>query len=475
VSVQPQGHAPTPPDPESADLFDYALVRRWVLFVLRAPLRHKLLSLGCFGAVVAAGFIALQVLPKRYVVQTSVLAQRSAVMGSLSNPFMNREQDTPTRAARELVLRRENLVSLCRQTDFVNKYLASRAPAVRFRDWLLKALTGAERSPEVLLEGLVDGLEMRLWVSVSTEGTVTIGLEWSDPELAYQMVSAAMQSFLEARHASEISIVSDTVTVLEAHAARLQNQMEPMVAQLEEKERRLRIATAPRRLPVARPRLSRDEDLVRVESTLAARRRALQDLEEFRQRRLAELQSQLGQQLTLYAAQHPSVVSTRQNIESVSAPSPQIEALRLEVRDLEREISRRGGTVPDPGDTQFRPELEFPLRSLEDDPRVEYDRAEVRLLFRQYSSVIERLDAARVELDTARAAFKHRYSVISPPQMPKHPIRPNGPLVLAAAVVGGIALAFFASTLIDIRSGRVVESWQLERRLGLRVIAEIRR
>ena len=56
-------------------------------------------------------------------------------MGVLSNPGMNREWDAPTRAAREHLLRRDNLIELCKQTNFVEKYLAARAPAVRLRDW----------------------------------------------------------------------------------------------------------------------------------------------------------------------------------------------------------------------------------------------------------------------------------------------------------------------------------------------------
>lgn len=473
---QSRGREPAPTEQESADIFDYVLIRQFAGLVFRAPARHKLLASACFLGVVLAALVALMVLPKRYQVQGTMLVQRSPVMGSLSNPGLNREGDAPTRAARELVLRRDNLISLCKQTDFVRRYQASRAPIVRLRDWVVHTLTGKERTEAELLEDIADTLETRLWVMVTSEGAVTINFEWSDAELAYHVVEAAMQNFLEARHAAEISIVSETVTILEAHAARVLKDIAEMVPQLEEKERRLRVATAPRRTPVARPRVSRDEELARLESTLAARRRALADLEEFRQRRLAELQGQLSQQTTLYAPQHPAVVSTRQTLAALAAPSPQIEGLRVEIRDLEREVTRRGGLAGvEPGGTaDFRSELpDWRTRGAEDDPRVEYERGQLRLLFRQYSSLVDRLDLSRVELDTARAAFKHRYSVITPPQIPKRPIRPNPPMVIVGSLIGGVLLAFFASAAADLWSGRIVESWQVERRLRIPILAEL--
>jgi uncharacterized protein involved in exopolysaccharide biosynthesis len=473
---QSRGREPAPTEQESADIFDYVLIRQFAGLVFRAPARHKLLASACFLGVVLAAVVALMVLPKRFQVQGTMLVQRSPVMGSLSNPGLNREGDAPTRAARELVLRRDNLISLCRQTDFVRRYQASRAPVVRLRDWVVYTLTGKERTEAELLEDLADTLETRLWVMVTSEGAVTINFEWSNAELAYHVVEAAMQNFLEARHAAEISIVSETVTILEAHAARVQKDIAEMVPQLEEKERRLRGTTAPRRTPVARPRVARDEELARVESTLAARRRALADLEEFRQRRLAELQGQLSQQTTLYAPQHPAVVSTRQTLAALTAPSPQIEGLRVEIRDLEREVTRRGGLAGVEADAtaDFRSDLtDWRARGAEDDPRVEYERGQLRLLFRQYSSLVDRLDLSRVELDTARAAFKHRYSVITPPQIPKRPIRPNPPMVFMGSLIGGVLLAFFASAAADLWSGRIVETWQVERRLRIPVLAEL--
>lgn len=475
----PNDPTPSSPGSQGADLFDYGLLRRYAGLVLRAPMRHKLVAGLSFLTVMAGAVVAIYVLPPRYRVEASVLALRNPLMTALTNPGVNRDWDAPTRAARETVLRRDNLVSLCKQTDFVDRYLATRAPAVRARDWLYAAL-GKERTKERLLRDLVDTLERRLWVTVGSEGTVTVAFEWSNADLAYRMVDAALQSFLEARHVSEISIVGETLSILEVHAARIQRESADAITRLEERERQL-LGSPRQSRPVVRRRLVRDEDLVRLGSVLAARQRALADVEEFRRRRLEEMQAQMSQYQTQYAPGHPAIASLRQNIEGLNAPSPQIQSLRAEIHDLESEITRRGGTVPQAGIGGLPvPQDDLAISDLrsrlaDDDPRFEYERSQLQLLVRQYSSLRDRIDAARVELDTARAAFKYRYSVITPPQMPKHPVSINPPRVLLGALLGGLAFAVFAAAMVDLFSGRPVEAWQVEDKLGIVILSELRK
>lgn len=464
---------------EQSDLFELERLLEYAGFVLRAPLRHKRLAAGAFVAVLALGVVARLVVPIKWEVRGTVLAQRSALMGTLSNPGMNRDWDAPTRAARDLLIRRDNLVALCKQTNLLERYLAGRAPAVKARDWVLAKLTGRERDRERLLEGLVDGVEDRLWLNVGPEGTVTIGFTWADKEIAFEMVQAAIQGFMEGRYATEIKMVGETIAILEEHDARVQKEIAKTVGQLEGKARALRIRTAPRISLAPRTPASQDGDLARMESTLAARQRALADLEESRRQRLAELQAQLAQQLGVYAPGHPLVVTTRRAIESISGPSPQIEVLRAEVLDLERQVKRRGGRTDATASAAAAVGGEWAqaarMRLDEEDPRLEYERRQLELLLRQHSNLLERLDAARIEMDTARAAFKYRYSIVSPPQMPRSPAKPYGLLFIGGGLAGGIALALFLSTAADLREGRIQERWQVEQQLGLPVLGGARR
>src|SRR2546426_7630000 len=50
------------------------------------------------------------------------------------------------------------------------------------------------------------------------EGTVTIGIEFPDPQQAYRLVNTAVENFLHARHAAEVSTISEAITILEARA-----------------------------------------------------------------------------------------------------------------------------------------------------------------------------------------------------------------------------------------------------------------
>lgn len=459
------------------ELFDYTYLRDRIGFILRGPLRHKGLAATAFAVVAILGALAGAILPVRYQVQAKVLAVRSPLMATLSNPGLNRDWDAPTRAAREVLIRRDNLVALAKQTDLADRYLRERAPAVVLRDQLVKAITGRERSPDKLLEDLVDTLEDRLQVWTSPEGTVTITFQWSNPETALRIVQAAVQSFLEARYASEITAVGETVAILEGHDARLQREITDSLSHLEQTQRTVRDRTtapsaAKRPRPLSRYAVGDSEEVTRLKGRLAARQRALSDLEGFRRRRIEELQDQLREQLTVYAPRHPEVMKTEQSIEALKLKSPQIETLRAEVEELESELA--SGERRSPVPHAVVPPAAEPTGPVFTgaDPRVEYDRWQLELLERQHTYLLDRINAARVEMDTAQAAFKYRYNVITPPQIPRKPIKQYKSVALVGGLLGGVALALFASTVADRRSRRVVERWQVERTAGLRVLAE---
>jgi len=474
--------APGAPQPEhdGGDLFDYALLRDYAGFVLRAPGRHRALAAGSFLTIVAFTSLALWALPKSYRVETRILAQRNQIMSVLSNPNLVRpsESDAPTRAARETVLRWDNLVSLIEQTDLVDRYLRTRAPASRARDAVVQFLTRKEMSREALVETLAYTLEKHMFVDVN-EGTVTITVDWFDADAAYHLTEAAQQSFLETRHATEIAILGEAIGVLGTHANSVLRDVEATIQEIEEKERSRHMKAAVQHPPAVRVAATRpapDPELSRLQSNLETKRRALADLEEYRHKRLADLQAQLAQQQAIYAEHHPNVLAVRESIEALSRPSPQIEALRGEVQQLEREQVRRGGYAPRPTEMVAEPLPQLRADATPpEDLSLDYARGKLRLLYNKYGMLVDRMDGARVEMDTARAAFKYRYSVISPPQMPKRPTKPNAVLLVARGALGGILFAFFAATVADLRSGRIVERWQIERTLGLPLLTTLRR
>jgi uncharacterized protein involved in exopolysaccharide biosynthesis len=101
-------------------------------------------------------------------------------------------------------------------------------------------------------------------------------------------------------------------------------------------------------------------------------------------------------------------------------------------------------------------------------------KAQVRFALATYNSFLDRIEGARLELDSARAAFKYRYTIIVPAQKPRGPIKPKPPLVFGASLIAGLAMAMLSTTLLDLHSRKLLENWQIKRKLKLPLLGEVR-
>jgi len=453
------------------DLFDWQKVRRYAAFSLGSVRRRPFLFALVAGGMAVFAAVALAVLPKTYEVESKLLAQRNSVLAvrSDTNPL-----DQPTKAAAETIMRRENLQDLLRQTELLQEWPKRRAPLLRVKDWLLRKLGRAQTEQE-LTDGLTDLLQKNLTVWTTPDNTtVTVKVHWPDALMAYRLVDAAEQNFIEKRHVLEVSTIAEQISILEGHAATLKNAIEAQVAELQG----LREGAAPkgaRRSTSPRPRARAiDPEVLNLRVMLDSKRRAIADLEESRRRHFAELQARLAEQRAVYAENHPMLRDLQRSIDSLRQESPQLATLRQEELELRRQLSERpdGGEGAMPGAPNIPAEL-FRAFSPDEDSTVEYARAQLQYAAQQYAAMRGRIDTARIDLDTARAAFKYRYSVVTPPQVPRGPIKPNAPLVLAAAVIAGLVLALFATTFADVRAGMVLRRWQLEELLGQSPIVDL--
>ena len=85
------------------------------------------------------------------------------------------------------------------------------------------------------------------------------------------------------------------------------------------------------------------------------------------------------------------------------------------------------------------------------------------------------MNAAQVDLDHARAAFKYRYKIVWPAEVPRRPVSPNPFKYLGAGTIASLLLALFVAAAPELLKGRVVERWQIERGLGIPVLADLDR
>jgi uncharacterized protein involved in exopolysaccharide biosynthesis len=497
------------PRPRSAPLVNIGQAVDYIGFLTGSVRRHTMLATGTFLMALGMTAAAAVLLPRTYHVQTKLLAQRNAVMAALSNPgrAVPWDADAPTRAAAETVLRRDNLILLINQTDLVRDWDRTRTPLLKLKDWLVTAVTRYTPDADDKLEALVSLLEARMVVVAGPvgDGTVTIDLDWPDPEMAYRLVQAAQQAFLDARQQAEAAAINESIGILERYSKSLQRGVDRTLVELERTKgaplARSGASPAARgsatglpslasslRVPLLEDALENDTDQNRqLQQTLNSKRQELARLDEARQHQLTELQGRLAQMRMVYTANHPSVLSLQQNIAALAAEPPQSRALATEIEELQAEYDKG---VSDATDLQIKAELArrsaggaasapaarplvpgtTPVDRSADSPMGQFATLQLRSELSQLQNVLERTDGARIELAVSQAAFKYRYTVISPAQVPRSPKFPDVRLIVAA----GVCLSFFLALAIvvgkDLLSDRILEPWQVERQLGLRLL-----
>ena len=436
-------------------------LRKWLAFAGGAVRRRKGLAASVFFLGVAACGVYLNFRTPTYRVETKILAQKQQSLPSSVRPI----DDPPTRSASDLIHQRENLIALVKQTNlFSDTGPITASPARWYSRLPLLRRFSSVATTEDRLNNLVKGLDRAL-VVVAGEDTVTIRIDWGDPEAAYRIVEAALQNFLEARHVKEITVIDEVISLLQARASTLREELEKV---LQEQRGPAEPATA------AGPPVRRapSEETVRLKSMLEAKQRTIRDMEDFRQKRLSDLQAQLDEKRGIYSDAYPSVVSLRQDIEAISRESPQITEMREEVAKLRAQYAARAGReLPE---TPTASAL-VPRTSRRGAEGVPEEAEPVRDARFRYQQMLERISAAQVELDSARAAFKHRYRVIWPAQVPKWPKGPSGLTLFTVGTLFSFLLAVLATMVADLKAARIVERWQVERMLDLAVLGGLKR
>ncbi len=470
----PPTDASPPPTSDSGGLVDWSLARDHAGFALRAVRRRPVVAAFCFLAVASLGPVALVVMPRTYRVETVVMAERDPVVSTLAYPVLQRsfESEDPALVAHDMILRRDNLEALCEEIGLVERWLRERAPLVRLRDGVKQLVIGRAPTRDEHIEALVERLEKRLEIEVpgtqpgappaTVKDRVRIAIEWPDAQTAKLLVDTAVRRFFEGRRERERSMVRDAVAVLELNAANLTREIDEKVKKVHTLELALvrgnpalsRTGYAPR------GRVPEEQALARLRATLESKKLAAAEIERFRELRAEELRGQLARERATHSEGYPEVIRTRRLLERLAAPPEQLEKLRSEIVALEQDVERATARVARLVDNE--------------DPALEYERTELRLLLTQYSSLRERISAARVEREAAQAGFDHRYGFAIPPRIPKKPVGPLPVLAIPAGILGGLLFSLFAAAALDVRSGRIIERWQIERTLRLPVVGEMR-
>jgi uncharacterized protein involved in exopolysaccharide biosynthesis len=473
---------------EDEGSFDVTWIIDRLSFVWLAIRRHLGIVTGSIVLLSALGVLAAKVMPNRYYVEVKLLAPRPDLIASLTNPGRTLGSDSRagSRAVLEL-MRRDNLLAAIHDTDLLTQWRATRPPILRLKDWVAFA---HEPSDAELTDMLVETLKKRFTAYTQQQddgsGALTVGLTWSDPVMTVRLLNAVIKGFLEFRQNSELAVLGESIGILEERLTEARRDLEVALAGAK--------AAAPRRVtraeitPTPEPAATAVDtralaDLAQVRSALAVKRRALDELVSYRQRRIEELQTQLTEQRAVYSENHPIVANTRRSLEAVAADSPQITALRREVADLEARYAEKGGGVADVlgagGDSTARSSAGGSTVVVDPGrlrPAEDFERSRLTAAIARYYGVSDRLEGAKLERDSAQAAARYRFVVVQPPLPPRSA---SNALVKTALTVGGIGAGFLLGLVGAIaaehRRGRIVQEWQVERGLGLPILAVLPR
>jgi len=533
VPSPPPSPAPAPPDGSDSDeaLVDFRQIGDYIGFVVRSVIRHPYLAALTLILMIGATAAAVVVWPRTYHVEARLLAQQADLMAAYSNPRTSSGSGvSPTYGVSETILRQENLVSLIKQTDLLNEWQRTRPPAFRLKDRVMAALRGVP-SEQDRLTAMTGLLEQRFEINVTMEGAVIIGINWPDARAGYELVEAALQNFLDTRQSGEASALNDSIAVLERYAATLEKDVNGTFADLQTEQakrtpgvRRFTLPTAVPTTPDAVPIVTGlpappPEVMVRLgrmKAALDTKRSEVARLEESKEQQYSDLQGKLAAALTVYTEGHPMVASLRQALASAAQDSAQLQQARAEAQNLERDYvtlaaaqekpdkpagqqttgpaadakgaadSRTSTQASAPKRLPDIPMLAIPRGAANDRPSesatqpsaptdyASLTAVRLRLQVGQLGDIRDRIAAARLALATSQAGFKYRYVLTRPPQLPRAPSKPNVLLVTMAGVLGAFGLAIAAALARDLLSGRIVEAWQVQRQVGVPVLARVR-
>lgn len=488
-------------NPERWETLDATFAKALIGFILRAPKRHLRLSILTLLLGLAVSAAAVVYYPRLYHVETRILAQQNLVIPLLGNPHRTVPVDygAATRAANELILQHDNLLAIIDELDLLRKWREHRAPILKLKDQIMEAVRGPV-ADEDMRRALVGLLENRLFVQ-NDGTTLTISADWGDPDTTFEIVATAQRNFLDRRATLELSVIEDTISILEDEAKKQEDDLAAALADVQ----RLRAAmpappapvpttTAPPSpgrpvviapKPAPAPAPTRNEDLAKL---LAEKRHAIRELDEPRQRKIADLRARIEDLKGVYTPAHPIIVELEARLREASVESPEVRKLRAEEADLVARLAAETQKQPvTPKYTQQTaraltaaprvagaPIPDVAAAEEEESPELHAAREKLASALRKYDDLMNRIDTAQLEIHTTKAAFKYSYVIIAPPEIPIKPVKPNVLMLAVGGVFLSVALAIFAAAARDFTSGRFIEAWQVRRRLRIPVLAEVK-
>jgi uncharacterized protein involved in exopolysaccharide biosynthesis len=182
---------------------------------------------------------------------------------------------------------------------------------------------------------------------------------------------------------------------------------------------------------------------------------------------------------------HPEVIAQQQQVAMLSQTPSDLLLMRAEAKDLESELRQRqglsaigsnlgggaagGGRMPSAAEQLLPADVTDLLDRDNLDPAL---TAQLSSTVVRYAALRDELLDTRIELDTAQAAFNHRYQIIVPADAATKPDKPKPGVIIGVGLLLSLLLAFALPIVTELRKGVIVERWQVQE-LQLPVLAEL--
>lgn len=450
----------------------------------RKGLSFVVMILGGALTVLAAIFA-----PRSYEVESRVLVQRTAnLTGAQAQYVSPEEMRNLAREYEEQVLARDSILAIVKQKNLVARWDDMRQPHRRLIDRIRHKMGKPAPSDDEKFEALVSNIEhrMKVWVDATT---VTVKLEWAEPEAARDIVDAAVKNFLDARFQSEVGVIPARLKIQEGFVAQAHKDLESAATELV----RMQKANDPKKkVNLVIPKLPRgvldkpvpvDADPA-LKAKLEGVRGRIAQLQAAKAQRVQELHQQLIEKQQTLAPGHPEVIGLKQTIKATeSQDSVQLAGLRAEETQIVNEMaaqqraaqqkanearpSPRAAPAVAPDVATAAPEVIAATapKSVQD-AQVRFDTVTAT-----YQTLVKQLQELQVQMQEQEAQYKNRYKITHPAEIPGAPKRPVALIAIAIGILATIAAVLLVAALADRFSGLFFEPRDVRDRLGLPVFA----
>jgi hypothetical protein len=434
-------------------------------FVLRAPKRRPVLTALLFVVFGATALAAARSMSPVYLAELQLIAEPAS-----ADELRNGD---PVKYGIDVARSHDTLARVVDEAHLVARTEQARPRTLKDKDRLLSWLGGGHPQADGRAAA-IGSLRSRL--SIEQEGTsVVIGVTWTDPQAAYDAVELEREAFLRAVYDAHVRVALDRQELADEASrkafANLQDALRAYATSTPEPKpasTRKTVDAAP--APATRPAPAVVHSRALVEE-LAEKEQQARDGERRWRTALAARNDELTEALRKYTRNHPVVIQLQGEVDAVSQPPGDLVALRDELRALREQLELEVRPAP-----AARPSLPQPLpveTTPGDDGATLLARSTLGAAMRAHEAADEAADKEDVAVDVTRRQARDRFRLGTPAEVPDRPLTATKRLATIAALPSAALLAMLAASLLDLARGRIVESWQVRRRLKVDALAEL--